>query len=453
MLGSTTPDTLHRTAKYFMDSGRAASHAQAMDMLQTFGLNIEVGPEVACSRDHQIALLTLVNAARRTFLGGINVVGVPIAPLLVPLADADTLCAAIDELGGVRRDKCCASWPVARIGSIFAQTDVTPAWQVTWDGWRGGIIPVRFGQRLNETPSGGIAPALASAICAAEVFAFHASDHPMAGRRAVGLSLWQPRADWLLDDITEPKIAYLPSNLWLIGLGNLGQAYLWILNCLSFQDRNSVQLMLQDFDRLAPSNDSTSVLTWGSSIGQMKTRAMAVWLERRSFRVTLEERRFGQWITRTSDEPPVALCGVDNPLARASLEQAGFGLVIETGLGAGPQSFRSFALHTFPSTLNAAELWTKEVASEQNSSAMPAYNKSKHPELDECGLVQLASRTVGVPFVGLTAAAFAIAEILRRLHGTQGIEILSGSLLALENLEVCPMDVGPYEFGFVPATN
>ena len=60
-----THETLHRTAKYFMDSGRAASHEDAMDLLRDFGLYIEVGPEVATSRDHQIALLTLVGYAMR----------------------------------------------------------------------------------------------------------------------------------------------------------------------------------------------------------------------------------------------------------------------------------------------------------------------------------------------------------------------------------------------------
>ena len=64
---TVTAESLHRTAKYFMDSGQARSHGEAMAMLRRFGLNIVVGPEVHASRDHQIALLTLVNAARRTF--------------------------------------------------------------------------------------------------------------------------------------------------------------------------------------------------------------------------------------------------------------------------------------------------------------------------------------------------------------------------------------------------
>jgi hypothetical protein len=45
-----THDTLHRGAKYFMDSGRAQSHQDALDLMHQFGLYIEVGPEIAESR-------------------------------------------------------------------------------------------------------------------------------------------------------------------------------------------------------------------------------------------------------------------------------------------------------------------------------------------------------------------------------------------------------------------
>lgn len=79
---------LHRTAKYFMDNGRAATHADAMDILRGFSVSIRVGPEAATSPAHQVALLTLVNLTRRTLLGGVEALGVPDAPLLVPLARA-----------------------------------------------------------------------------------------------------------------------------------------------------------------------------------------------------------------------------------------------------------------------------------------------------------------------------------------------------------------------------
>lgn len=447
-----THETLHRTAKYFMDSGRAASHEQAMSMLHGFGLCIQVGPEVKTSRDHQVALLTLVNAARRTFLGGVHVTGVTSSPLLVPLADTGTIDKAVVLLGGkiVRRSR--RDWPVALIGSADTGSVATTCWRVTWDGWRGGVIPIRDERCLAERPSGGLAPALAAAVCAAEAFMFHAGDHPLAGRRTTGLSLWNPTADWLVQDDTETNLSFLPSRLWLIGLGNLGQASLWLLACLPYSNLSDLDLVLQDYDRITQSNDSTSVLTDPRMIGLMKTRAVADWLEKRGFRATLEERHFGEWTRRAPHEPAVALCGVDNALARASLEYAGFGFIVEAGLGAGPQAFRNFSLHTFPSSLHASQIWAGDTRlAGFDVSEVPAYHASKHPHLDKCGLAQLASRTVGVPFVSLTAAALAIAELLRRLHGGVGFELISGSVASLLDIETSAVDYEIYEFGHVGA--
>ena len=47
-----------------------------MALLNSFGLNIFVGSEIVNSIHHQSALFTLVNIARRTFLGGVKVGGI-----------------------------------------------------------------------------------------------------------------------------------------------------------------------------------------------------------------------------------------------------------------------------------------------------------------------------------------------------------------------------------------
>ncbi|MEJ8570411.1 hypothetical protein [Microbaculum marinum] len=294
-----------------------------------------------------------------------------------------------------------------------------------------------------------LAPALAAAICAAEVFSLHAGDHAMAGKRPVGLSMWRPDVDWTTDGPSVPGLTFLPSRLWLIGLGNLGQAYAWLLACLPYPT-GTLELVLQDFDRLAVSNDSTSILTNLDVVDRMKTRWASDWMEARGFKTFLEERRFGAWMHRTDDEPAVALCSVDNAPARSALERAGFDFVVESGLGAGPQSFRNFSMHTFPGPRRAEQLWpATEVTNGPDVSGMPAYAKLKKDGLDQCGLAQLASRTVGVPFVGLVAATFVISELLRRLHGGLSYGVISGSTMCLDDLEVAAVQRGPYAHGFV----
>ena len=71
--------------------------------------------------------------------------------------------------------------------------------------------------------------------------------------------------------------------------------------------------------------------------------------------------------------------------------------------------------------------------------------------MDPCGLAQLASRTVGVPFVGLIAAAIAVSELLRRLHGGTALEIASGSAAALEDIEAVAIPAAPFPGGYVEA--
>jgi hypothetical protein len=443
-------ESLHRTAKYFMDSGRVARPEDAVALLTSFGLGIVVGEEIVTSPLHQIALLTLVNTARRTFLGGIEVAGIPDCKTLVPLARSARLADAVRELGGVPVGAIRPGWPSAVIGSVPVDRDVKPAWQLTWEGWRAGVTPLTRAKRLQENRAIPLAPALAAAICAAEVFAYHAGDHPMAGKRDFGLSLWDLAADWLAAD-NAPELMFLPSRIWIIGLGNLGQAFAWLIAALPYKDHSEVELFLQDFDKIAKSNDSTSLLSSVGDVGRRKARVVADWLERTGIQTSLEERRFGPSTCRTEQEPGVALCGVDNAEARMALEDAGFDLIVEVGLGGGPQAFRSIALHTFPATRKAREIWSKP-APENNADyeGLPAYKALREAGLDECGLAQLASRTVGVPFVGLIAACLAISELLRRLNGGMSLEFAAGSAASLE-FEVGAGEPLVYAHGYADA--
>jgi hypothetical protein len=450
MHSTVDADSLHRTAKYFMDSGKAASQAEAMAMLSGFGLTVYVGDELVDSVAQQVALLSLINLGHRTLLGGVDVVGVPDGDNLTALTAAATLGEAIVALGGRCVATANVSWPVAVIGNATAPQMPGAGWRLTWSGWRGGVVPLRDDYRLADDDALALAPMVAAACLMTEVFSYHAGDHPMAGRRAVGLSLWAVDADWR-EDVPEPAIGYLPSRLWMIGLGNLGQAYCWALAGLPYADRSTVELILQDFDTLATSNVSTSVLTFPDSVGSKKARMAAKWLERIGFTVSIEERRFGSWTKREVSEPGLALCGVDNALARAALEDAGFDLVVEAGLGAGPDSFRGISLHTFPGERAARDIWSGAAPPAVATTHMPAYAALAADGMDECGLAILASRTVGVPFVGLIAAAMVIGELLRRLHGGRGYDLIATAADTLDDVVTVPAKQLPYNSGHVPA--
>lgn len=83
------------------------------------------------------------------------------------------------------------------------------------------------------------------------------------------------------------------------------------------------------------------MLSDSSMIGKKKTREMAAWVERRGFGCSLVERRFAADFQRQVDEPTIALCGLGNAFGRRALDQIGFELVVDAGLGRGFRDFRT----------------------------------------------------------------------------------------------------------------
>lgn len=421
-------DTLHRAVKMALDTGEVDSVASGYELFRTYRLAVAVGPEAAESPAHQAALLTAVNTARRAMLGGVAVAGDLGGPLVVPLPDCETLAEAVEKLGGRVVRELPAGVPALTIGGGAVRPDCPASLAVTFEDWRGGVIPVSDGRRLGEAKAITPAAVLAGALGVSELFQ-HVRGNPMAGRRSIGLSLWAPEhAEWERAP-AGPTSIVLPSRLWLVGLGHLGQAYLWTLGLLPYCEPDEVELVLQDFDRLTPANDSTSLLTSPALVGEFKTRAMARWAEARGFRTRIVERMFPGGMTVTGDEPRLLLGGVDNALARAAYEDAGFDCVIEAGLGAGPAEYLALRLHSFPASTTARAKWGGNVrAAGDPAPRGGAYDGLAADGMDACGLVRLATRTVGAPFVGATAATLVVAEVLRLLNGGPLYEVIDMTL-------------------------
>ena len=296
---------------------------------------------------------------------------------------------------------------------------------------------------------------LAGALAVNEAYRFVGGD-AVAGRQTIGLSLWDPAGgrDWVSPGCDEPQLSYLPSSLWLIGLGHLGQAYLWGLGILPYLAPSQVSLVLQDVDEVTRSTESTSVLTNGS-VGVRKTRLMAEWAEQRGFKTSILERRFDKGFARQEvEEPAVALCGVDNPEARRALDTAGFDLVVEAGLGRGYRDFRSMCLHTLPGPRAASEIWKMPASTDGGVEDNLAYRRLvTDGVLDQCGMTLLAGKAVGAPFVGAVASTLALSELLRPLHGGHAHQMIDLDLLGIEQRSVSPhpRDFGDWNPGFCEA--
>lgn len=424
---------LHRLVKLMMDSGEAASVEEAEQILSRYRLAIQVDKGAAASTAYQAGLLTAVNTGRRCFLGGVQVSGDLDIPLRIPWRRCSILAEAINDLQGQIVNEPEPGLPLIYFGDA-ALEDASHEFSVrsVVRGWNGGILPTRdpisFSLEETFTPAG----VLAGALAVSEAFQFIRGDNTLAGHRPVGLSLWRPdsKVSWL-DADPGPVLDSLPSKLWLIGLGHLGQAYLWTLGFLPYPVGCDVQLVLQDIDALEDANDSTSLLTNQTLIGMKKTRAMAAWCEERGFQTTLIERRFADDFIINDTEPALALCGVDNIEARRVLDKTGFKRIIEAGLGKGIQEYLGLKIHTFPASRPADQCW-KPMNNGHNLIEhliqQPAYLQLQKKGLDRCGLIELAGHSVGASFVGAVTATVVLAQALRLLRGENTDELIDGDL-------------------------
>lgn len=447
-------DQLNRMVKMALDSGEARSLEEAQDVFSRYRLHVSLGPDVVHSAPFQSAVLTAVNAGRRCFLGGVTVSGPVDAALVVPWHRQRTLREAISDLQGEVVQEPPREVPTILLGDTpHRMDDADLSLRASFQGWTATVAPDGLGQRLPERSDFAAVGVLAGALGVSEVFQHLRGSNASAGRREVGLSLWRPEDGHRTGDYG-PALEQLPSKLWLIGLGHLGQAVLWTLGLLPYDDAGQVELILQDYDALVEANDSTSLLTTLQQVGRKKTRAVAAWCEERGFRTVLTERRFDANLRVASGEPGVAVCCVDNPNARAALEDVGFERVVEAGLGAGPSEYLAFQTHSFPARKSARQRWN--VPAQPKSAAAllhrPAYGALLAQGLDECGLVQLAERTIGAPFVGAVAAALVVGELVRMANGAHRYELVDGTLRSPEDVTAIGAAVTPpYNPGTVAA--
>ena len=430
------PDELHRTIKLELDEGRAQTFDGAREIVTRYVLQIDVGSGIVESETRQAMLLTAVNAGCRAFIGGVRVRLLDNGLMCVRWSEKKDVVASVESFGGEIVESIDHDHPTIVIGNVTEPPPGCIVLYCTWEGWSGGIVEQQE-RRLRETQEFTLAGILSAALGVSEAFQ-HLRGCPVSGRRSAGLSLWKPECNWDSEAAYGEPCLYLPKRLWLIGLGHLGQAYAWVLGLLPYPKPADVDIILQDYDAIVKANKSTGMLSDDSSVGLRKSRVVAGCLEAQSFRTTITERPFDCSTLRRGDEPGVALVGVHDTTTRRLLDEAGFDLVIDAGLGGNSQNYLDILIHSFPSGIKAADAWPERSNTLASSFIrQPAYldlqqRLRKSTELSdgeiECGIIELAGRSAGAAFVGCVAATLVLSEILRILAGGPRFEVISLSL-------------------------
>ncbi len=394
------------------------SYEEALTMLDGFRLHLVGGEQLVNNRAYQAALLTAVNTGKRAFLGGVTVQMPRNMPSALPWPGNKRLDQIVEELGAqIVSEPPDATSQTLAIGGTLGDSghdDLT----VLASGWRGGLAPAQENFRLPPGPDHPVGGVLAGALGVARGFLRVSELSTRFVTSPVGYSLWEPGGNWLDDDAAGPELAYLPQHLWVLGLGHLGQAFLWNVGLLPFSTPSDLEMVLQDYDRIAPANRSAGLLYGEQPAGLLKTRLCAQWLEARGFATKLVERKFDQTLRLDGAEKFVAFCGFDKALPRTYLEMPGFKCIVECGLGSGADDFDQIDFHTFPSAAQSPEsLWSAqdEVVGGVSDNLRRAYQRPDEP----CGILgeTLANKSLSSSFVGAFAGAVALGEVLRGLHG------------------------------------
>ena len=221
---------LSRISKLFVDRDQTTVD-EALARRRTYGVTLVCGADVERSYVLQLAVMTAVSLANRCFPGAVRVAldrKLADSHLLVWPTLGLTFAEALTRLAGATALVCSEASTEGTRTIVFGNATVPKgALRVTFDGWIAKTGPAATVERLPEREYCALSGVLAAALAVAELFFSFAEISIEASRRPVALSLWRPDLDADEPAALGVPVQFLPGDLWVLGLGHLGNAYLW----------------------------------------------------------------------------------------------------------------------------------------------------------------------------------------------------------------------------------
>jgi hypothetical protein len=399
-------ETLNRTIKLAMDEGKVDSYEAAKALFGTFRLRICVRPGFGRVPAAEAAVLTLLNAAPKTFLGGVEVQGALDEHCTMAWFEGLRLSEVAQQYGVaiVAADVPDVSVPTLTVGEgAPAAGDFSVGMSLEAEGFL--LAPDLAATWSAEAP-GEVGVAAAGAALN-EAFQYVYRKAPLAGQRDVSLKLPSP---W-----SGPA----PQSVWLVGLGHLGQAFLWTA-ALAGRVSSWQSLRLTDYDSVSLSSLSTCLLARPQDVGRRKVDVVADKLEALGVKVHRDLSRLNLDEAPVRPEQELAVIAVDNVALRRALDRLHAPRVLEGGIGDGTDAFTRTQMHAFPGPRMARDVWAgEEVRSAQPIDiSRPAYQALLEQSRDECGTTLVAGRSVATPFVGAFAGAL-LSSLAMQPHGSK----------------------------------
>lgn len=420
--------TVPRTVLYLAEK-KEIDPEEALSLMRGTSINLICGESVKNSVHLQIALLTAVNISKRTFLGGVSVSMPEETPNLTPfegrsLNEMLKQYLHLPQNGGKNYTICVGNNPVDKSSC-----------EVICNDWQGGIN-VYNSERVSLDRTEGtlpFGPVAGASIACFYLFSIAFDIIDPDNFDSTGVSLWDCVTDnWYDSQYKGPaQLFQLPAKLWFVGLGHLGQAYIWLLGCMPFENRRLIEVVLQDFDEVSESNLGSQLLSEDRDVGRKKTRVCAEFLESLGFSTRIIEKPF-----EASDQSQlwtkqlnILVNGVDSVTARRNLIPERFDLLLDGATNGSEAFFDSFTLRN----LKQLDKDPKDIWQEEDFAEDVILHKKLYERVEKrygCGAY--INHSISTPFVGAMGATFVMGELFRKLNDGKQHSIVS---LELRNLK------------------
>ncbi len=382
----------------------------------------------------QLAFLTTVNISHRVFLGGVNCQLPSNTPNLLKL-DSSNFNDLVSRFGGVNSVVDPTKKDIKILFGIECFDEFCV--ESISSGWRGGVNFFNQKRIVFEDTNSKISfgPIVSASLVCYHAFCkvFQINDDGIDLN--FGISLWNLNSgeDWHKSENGGPEKPYLPRNIWALGLGHLGQAYLWTLGFLPFENLNQVQVLLQDADIVQPENIGSQVLCFVENIRKPKTRACMNFLEGLNFRTQIIEKPFikGDCEQEWAENYPFILNGVDNVKTRKSINKASFKLFLDGATNGQFDLFDSFTMRNISFIQKDPDnIWPPE---NEDEVIFLKNLYQKYEKEHTCG--KLANIGISTPFVGLFSSTIIVSELIRSLNQGRKYSIVSLQMRDLNSME------------------
>ena len=396
-----------RITKALTDASRAASFSEAEARLDAVRVDVAIGADQVATAAGQAAALTAVATSRKCF-GRVSLVISDDAPLIAKLPLGTTLQRAARRLGArISKSPSARATHTVTIGTAPRGS----RWTILcwWDRWLSGT---RAHGELTGDSRFALSGVFAAALAIRQIFACVLAGRTLRPRDAT-VCLWSP---WTHADFgdTGPERFDVPDQFWFLGLGHLGQGYIWNLCLLGSAGGHAI---VQDDQTIGEENEATSLLVLGGDIGEKKTRIAAAWLKTSGWKLDILERRHHGDIRIVSGDPPYLLSGLDRVEPRLTMAKHGFDYMIDAGLGRGPNDFEGIQLRVIAKGDDPSDLWDLAPHASDTSQRPERLSSAAYTDLEkmigQCGIVSFAQASTSVPFVGAAAGALVIAQAIR----------------------------------------